>query len=58
MSDWCGTGDLRREYALVYRAGLLNKAGFSLGVRLLRDELYDFAHLLSKAGNPEEIFPQ
>ncbi len=47
---------LRREYALVYRAGLPNKTGpFEV---TLRDKLYDFAHLLSKAGNLEEIFRQ
>ena len=36
-----------REYALVYRAGLLNKTG-SFEVTL-RDKLNNFAHLLSEA---------
>ena len=45
-----------REYALVYRAGLLNKTG-SFEVTL-RDKLYNFAHLLSEAENWEEIFRQ
>jgi len=45
---------LRREYALVYRARLLNKTG-PVEV-MLWDKLYDFAHLLSNAGNSEEIF--
>jgi hypothetical protein len=47
---------LRREYALVYRARLLNKKG---PVEVpLRDKLYNFAHLLTTAGNSEEIFRQ
>jgi hypothetical protein len=47
---------LRREYALIYRAGLLDKKGpFEV---MLRDKLNNFAHLLSKAGNSEEIFRQ
>src|SRR5216684_7326037 len=41
--DWRDTGDLRREYALVYRAGLLDKTGCPVGGRL-RDKLHDFAH--------------
>jgi len=57
LSDGRGTGDLGREYAFVYRARLLNKTGgFPVRGRLLRDELYDFAHLLTKAGSSEEIF--
>ncbi len=47
---------LRREDALVYRAGLLNKTG-PLEVTL-RDKLNDFAHLLTKVRNSEEIFLQ
>ena len=50
MPDWRGTPDLRREYAFVYRAGLLNKTGFPVGVRFPRYKLYDFAHLPTKAG--------
>ena len=49
-------GTLRREDALVYRAGLLNKTG-PLEVTL-RDKLNDFAHLLTKVRNSEEIFLQ
>jgi hypothetical protein len=45
------TSDLRREDALVYRAGLSNKTGGLVGVRLRDDKLYDDAHLLTKAGN-------
>jgi hypothetical protein len=47
---------LRREYALIYRAGLLNKTG-PVEVTL-RDKLHNFAHLLTTAGNSEEIFRQ
>ena len=47
---------LRREYAFVYRAGFLNKTG-PVEVTL-RDKLYNFAHLLTAAGNSEEIFRQ
>jgi hypothetical protein len=46
ISDWRGRDDLRREYALVYRTGLLNKTGLPVGVRL-PGKLYDFAHLLT-----------
>jgi hypothetical protein len=53
IPDWRGTGDLGREYALVYRAGLLNKTGRPVGVGL-PDKLYDFAHLVTSAGNLEE----
>src|SRR5712691_11498744 len=56
IPDWRGTGDLGREYALVYRAGLLNQTGRPVGVGL-PDKLYDFAHLVTSAGNLEEIFP-
>jgi hypothetical protein len=49
-------GTLRREDALVYRAGLLNKTG-PVEVTL-RDKLNNFAHLLTKAGKSEEIFRQ
>jgi hypothetical protein len=56
IPDWRGPGDLRREYALVYRAGLLNQTGRPVGVGL-PDKLYDFAHLVTSAGNLEEIFP-
>ena len=49
-------GTLRREDALVYRSGLLNKTG-PVEVTL-RDKSNNFAHLLSKAGKSEEIFPQ
>ena len=49
-------GTLGREDALVYRAGLLNKSG-PLEVTL-RDKLNNFAHLLTKVGNSEEIFLQ
>jgi hypothetical protein len=42
---------LRREYALVYRAGLLNETD---PVEVpLRDKLYNFAHLLTTAGNSD-----
>ena len=41
-------GTLRREDALVYRAGLLNKTG-PVEVTL-RDKLNNFAHLLTKVG--------
>lgn len=51
-----GRSLLRREYALVYRAGLLNKTG-PIKVTL-RNKLYNFAHLLTTAGNSEEIFRQ
>jgi hypothetical protein len=51
-----GGGRLRREDTLVYRAGLLNKTG-PVEVTL-RDKSNNFAHLLSKAGKSEEIFPQ
>jgi hypothetical protein len=45
-------GTLRREDALVYRAGFLNKTGpFEV---TLRDKLNDFAHLLTKVGNSEK----
>jgi hypothetical protein len=47
---------LRREYALVYRAGLLNKTG-PVEVAL-RNKLCNFAHLLTTVGNSEEIFRQ
>src|SRR5713226_4699589 len=50
IPDWRGTGDLAREYALVYRAGLLNQTGRPVGVGL-PDKLYDFAHLVTSAGN-------
>ena len=49
-------GTLRREDALVYRAGLLNKTG-PVEVTL-RDKLNNFAHLLTKVGKSEEIFRQ
>jgi hypothetical protein len=49
-------GTLRREDALVYRAGFLNKTG-PVEVTL-RDKSNNFAHLLSKAGKSEEIFRQ
>jgi hypothetical protein len=55
--DWRDTGGLRRENALVYRAGLLNETGCPVGGRF-RDELYDFAHLLTEAGSSEEKFRQ
>jgi hypothetical protein len=45
-------GTLRREDALVYRAGLLNKSG-PVEVTL-RDKLNNFAHLLTKVRNSEE----
>src|ERR1700681_3545471 len=45
-------GTLRREDALVYRAGFLNKA--STVEITLRDKLNDFAHLLTKVGNSEK----
>jgi hypothetical protein len=49
-------GTLRREDALIYRAGLLNKTGpFEV---TLRDKLNNFAHLLTKVGGSEEIFRQ
>jgi hypothetical protein len=45
-------GILRREDALVYRAGFLNK---TRPVEVtLRDKLNDFAHLLTKVGNSEK----
>jgi hypothetical protein len=45
-------GTLRREDALVYRAGFLNKTS---PVEIpLRDKLNDFAHLLTKVGNSEK----
>jgi len=45
-------GTLRREDALVYRAGFLNK---TRPVEVtLRDKLNDFAHLLTKVGNSEK----
>ena len=50
------SGTFAREDALVYRAGLLNKTG-PLEVTL-RDKLNNFAHLLTKVGNSEEIFLQ
>ena len=53
-----GTRDLRREYAFVYRARLLNKTGSLVGIRLPWNKLYDFAHVLTKAGTLEEIFRQ
>ncbi len=49
-------GTLAREDALVYRAGLLNKTR-PLEVTL-RDKLNNFAHLLTKVRNSEEIFLQ
>ena len=49
-------GTLAREDALVYRAGLLNKTR-PLEVTL-RDKLNNFAHLLTKVGNSEEILLQ
>ena|SRR5437764_214850 len=49
-------GDFGREYAFVDRAGFLDKAGFPVGIGLPRDELYDAAHLLTKAEKPAEIF--
>jgi hypothetical protein len=45
-------GILRREDALVYRAGFLNK---TRPVEItLRDKLNDFAHSLTKVGNSEK----
>jgi len=45
-------GTLRREDALVYRAGFLNK---TRPVEVtLRDKLNDFAHLLTNVGNSEK----
>ena len=49
-------GTLRREDALVDRAGLLNKTD-PVEVTL-RDKLNNFAHLLTKVGKSEEIFRQ
>jgi hypothetical protein len=57
IPDWRGTGDLGRKYALVDRAGLLNQTGRPVGLGL-PDELYDFAHLVTSAGNLEETFRQ
>ena len=56
MPDWRGARDLRREYAFVDRAGLLNKTGFPVGVGFPRYKLYDFAHLPTKAG-PGGVIP-
>jgi hypothetical protein len=52
------SGSFRREYALVYGAGLSDKAVFPpLGDRP-RDKLHNLAHLLTSAENSEEIFRQ
>ena len=57
ISRWRDVSELRREYGLVYCAGLSNKTGcFLAGIRL-RDKLHDLAHLLTKAGNGGNIPP-